>query len=75
MHPPLWYYILKEAEVLGGGRILGPVGGRIVAEVLLGILASDPLSFLNVEPGWRPTSPFAREDGTFEMPDLLNFAL
>ena len=32
---PLWYYILKEAEVDGGER-LGPVGGRIVAEVCSG---------------------------------------
>lgn len=32
---PLWYYVLKEAE-RGGGQGLGPVGGRIVAEVLLG---------------------------------------
>src|SRR5262249_33712061 len=30
---PLWYYILREAEVLGRGERLGPVGGRIVAEV------------------------------------------
>ena len=29
---PLWYYILKEAEVFSQGRTLGPVGGRIVTE-------------------------------------------
>jgi hypothetical protein len=27
---PLWYYILREAAVLGGGNQLGPVGGRII---------------------------------------------
>jgi hypothetical protein len=75
LHPPLWYYVLKEAQVLSGGTRLGPVGGRIVAEVLLGILALDPLSYLRVEPGWRPQPPFARNDGTFEMPELIGFAL
>ena len=35
---PLWYYVLKEAEVLAGSAHLGPVGGRIVAEVLIGLL-------------------------------------
>ena len=29
---PLWYYILKEAQVRSGGERLGPVGARIVAE-------------------------------------------
>lgn len=29
---PLWFYILREAEVKGNGRLTG-VGGRIVAEV------------------------------------------
>jgi hypothetical protein len=74
MHPPLWFYVLKEAEVLEGGRALGPVGGRIVAEVLLGLLAHDPLSYLNVEPNWTPAKPIAREDGTFDMPRLITFA-
>ena len=45
---PLWYYVLKEAELLAGSAHLGPVGGRIVAEVLIGLLAGDPLSFLSV---------------------------
>src|SRR5260370_38335747 len=40
---PLWYYLLREAEVLGmrkfrGGECLGPLGSRIVAEVLLGVM-------------------------------------
>lgn len=75
LHPPLWYYILREAEVLTAGQRLGPVGGRIVAEVLIGLLANDPLSYLNVQPGWRPTGPFADTDGTFGMPQLIRFAL
>src|SRR5205809_1873853 len=35
---PLWFYILREADVVGDGDRLGPVGGRIVGEVLVGLL-------------------------------------
>jgi hypothetical protein len=73
-YPPLWFYVLKEAELLQQGRRLGPVGGRIVAEVLLGILAQDPLSYLNVEPNFRPDPRVARGDGTFDMPQLVRVA-
>jgi hypothetical protein len=72
LHPPLWYYVLKEAQVLAGGQRLGPVGGRIVAEVLLGLLAHDPLSYLRVEPGWTPE---LADGGSFGMPELIAFAL
>ena len=59
---PLWFYVLKEAELLGG-RTLGPVGGRIVAEVVLGILSLDRTSFLNAPTGWAPAkTPFACGD-------------
>ncbi len=55
---PLWFYVLKEAE-LGGGRRLGAVGGRIVAEVILGLLALDPSSYFNAPTPWAPaTTPF-----------------
>jgi hypothetical protein len=37
----VWFYILKEAEARGAGNQLGPVGGRIVAEVPLGLLRAD----------------------------------
>ena len=35
---PLWYYVLREAELKSGGEELGPVGGRIVAEVFVDLL-------------------------------------
>jgi hypothetical protein len=70
---PLWYYVLKEAEVQQDGERLGRVGGRIVAEVLLGLLDGDPLSFLSVEPNWEPELPRG-EDGQFKMADLIRFA-
>jgi len=59
---PLWYYVLKEGEARAGGDRLGPVGGRIVGEVLYGIVARDPESFLTVDPGWKPTLASALAD-------------
>jgi hypothetical protein len=37
-HAPLWFYVLKEAEKRADSAHLGPVAGRIVAEVLIGLL-------------------------------------
>jgi hypothetical protein len=71
---PLWFYILKEAEVVGKGRQLGPVGGRIVAEVLVGLLQHDLNSYLYLEPLWKPTPPIAPARGQFTMADLLKYA-
>ena len=51
---PLWYYILAEAKVTADGLNLGPVGGRIVTETLLGLLRADPTSYLSIYPGFRP---------------------
>lgn len=73
---PLWFYILREAETaeFGAGRHLGPVGGRIVAEVLIGLLEGDSESYLQQDPGWVPTLPTLRADGSFKITDLLQFA-
>jgi hypothetical protein len=67
---PLWFYILKEAEVVHDGDQLGPVGGRIVGEVLVGIIDGDPESFRSVDSGWSPTLP-GRRDGAFGLADIL----
>ena len=69
---PLWYYVLKEAELMEQGLKLGPVGGRIVAEVLIGLLQSDPASFLAAQPGWLPT--LQNPGAGFHMTDFLRFA-
>jgi hypothetical protein len=50
---PLWYHVLAEAKQETGGLTLGPVGGRIVAETLIGPLRDDP-TYLNVHPRFRP---------------------
>ena len=47
---PLWYYVLREAELRANGLTLGKVGGRIVAEVLIGLIQSDPSSYLVQKP-------------------------
>ncbi|MGW0894422.1 peroxidase family protein [Saccharopolyspora sp. NPDC002578] len=68
----LWYYVLKEAEVLHAGRQLGPVGGRIVAETLIGMLQSDPASYLSVFPRWEPTVGGVGQE--FGIADFLTYA-
>ena len=71
---PLWYYALKEAEVMAGGQHLGPCAGRVVAEVLIGLLQVDPTSYLNASTPWTPTLPSAAGAGQFRMTDLLTLA-
>jgi hypothetical protein len=70
---PLWFYVLKEAE-LGGGNRLGPVGSRIVAETLIGQLEADPASYLrtNFQVGDGVTKPDGSEVRTII--DFLQFA-
>lgn len=70
---PLWYYVLREAEVRHKGEWLGDVGGRIVTEVLVGLIDGDPLSFRNAEQEWSPTLPAATA-GDFTITDLLRLA-
>lgn len=71
---PLWLYILREAELIAGGHTLGPVGGRIVAEVFLGLLEMDATSFLQADPSWRPTLPTRNGPTEFGMADILTIA-
>jgi hypothetical protein len=76
---PLWYYLLREAEVLGirrfrGGECLGPLGSRIVGEVLLGVMNTDPEHYLNVDPNWRPlTVSFGRSSEPRRIDSLRKF--
>lgn len=70
---PLWLYILKEAELMEDGLRLGPVGGRIVGEVFIGLLKADESSYMAAEPGWTPVLP-SDTPGDFRMTDMLKFA-
>ncbi|MFN8060791.1 MAG: heme peroxidase family protein [Vicinamibacterales bacterium] len=76
---PLWYYLLKEAELTrrhdvpdpeGGGHHLGAVGGRIVAEVLVGLVWHDRHSYLRAEERWKPELV----GDTFSLADLIRVA-
>ena len=80
---PLWTYILAEAArnqesvkipVTGGGTVttprLGPVGGRIVAEVFLGLMFGDGDSMLNLHPTWTPDS-----GPNYTLKDFVKYAL
>jgi hypothetical protein len=72
---PLFYYILKEAEVIEDGERLGPVGACMIAEVFIGLLQTDTNSYLSVQPTWTPSLPTRsgiRED--FRMADFLTYA-
>jgi hypothetical protein len=63
---PLWLYILAESQIVHNGGKLGPVGSRIVAEVIGGLLAADKRSYYRQ--GWTP-------DGRdFRAQDLLREA-
>jgi hypothetical protein len=61
--------VLLESSARRAGDRLGEVGGRIVAEVLHGVIAADPESYLALEPAWSPTLPTRSE--TFQLADLL----
>jgi hypothetical protein len=80
---PLWTYILAEAAkhqepveipVTEKKKImtprLGPVGGRIVAEVFLGMMFGDPDSMLAIDPNWKPSLGV-----DFKLKDLVNYGL
>jgi hypothetical protein len=86
---PLWFYILAEAqdqwrkvaarqntdeEKNAQHTVLGPVGGRIVGEVLVGLILGDNDSFLSMEPNWKPLfgdKHAATLFGRFTIGDLL----
>jgi hypothetical protein len=64
---PLFYYILKEAELKGEGLTLGPVGSHIISEVVQSALEADPDGYLAVMgpewelPEWRFPSGSLRQ--------------
>lgn len=66
---PLWYYVLAEAAhpKHGNGNRLGPVGGRVVASVLLEA-ASRSHAALPKEEGWDPA---LGEQESFNVTELL----
>ncbi len=72
---PLWYYVLKEAEVRANGNSLGELGSRIVCETIIGQLLSDPESYLNQKGGWDPSrgAKLANGDPIVTIGDFIRF--
>jgi Animal haem peroxidase len=71
---PLWFYVLKEAELTQHGHRLGEVGGRIVAETLFGLVWADHYSYLFQRPDWQPWMDGVGIEGkVFDMHALTSF--
>jgi hypothetical protein len=73
---PLWYYVLKEAEVRANGNSLGELGSRLVCETIIGLLVNDRSSFLNQRGGWDPSEGVRLDNGDpiVTIRDFLKFA-
>ena len=75
---PLWFYILAESQQVFVNNDtpirLGPVGGRIVGEVFIGLMLGDGHSFLNQEPTWTPMPEFMNQN-KFGIPELITQAI
>lgn len=67
---PLWFYVLREAEVKSAGLRLAGAGAAIVARTFVALLAADPASQLNRDPDWTPS--LGKGKG-FTMTDLVAF--
>ena len=70
---PLWYYVLKEAEVQEQGQRLGEVGSRIVCTTLIGQAQADPDSYLNREGGAWSTAEGVKLPGGGEVNSIKTF--
>jgi Animal haem peroxidase len=70
---PLWFYVLKEAEVLGDGEHLGPLGSHLVANTLVGLIVNDLDSYWNAPGGcWKPEH-FDASHPIDSIEDLIRF--
>ena len=69
---PLWFYCLREAEVLTGGARLAGVGAAIVARTFVALMLKDKASYLVQEPGFVPK---LGSGGRFTMTDMVNYTL
>ena len=75
---PLWFYILAEAQQAFKNNDtpihMGPVGGRIVGEVFVGIMQGDKHSFISQDPLWEPLEIF-KKNGKFGIAELISAAI
>ena len=72
-HTPLFFYLMREAEILGKGNNMGPVGSAIILEVLLGSIAHCKTGYL-AHKNWQPLSCIkCKETSKFELADVVRF--
>jgi hypothetical protein len=71
---PLWYYILKEAELTTRGAHLGVLGSKLVADVIMAAIVRDPDSYHSIDRSWIPTLHGPENPELFGMANLLRFA-
>ena len=74
---PLWFYILKEAEIKQKGECLGELGSTIVAETFYGLMWNDHYSYLFQQPGWNPSLETSLKDSkgkTVKLPSNFDMA-
>lgn len=73
---PLWFYVLKEAEVRANGNSLGELGSRLVCETIIGQLLNDSDTFLNAAGGWNPGNGVRLPNGDLivTIADFIRFA-
>jgi hypothetical protein len=81
---PLWTYILAETvgedvviKTTQGDKTiktckLGPVGGRIVAETIVGLLTYDSQSYVSQNPAWKPSQAI---NGSFGLREFIMAAI
>ncbi len=70
---PLWLYVLKEAEVLGDGRLYrSHMRAGIVMEALHAAIEASDISILDGTNG-KPTPPQANGD-KITIPDLMELS-
>lgn len=70
---PLWYYCLREAEVTAGDT-LGPLGSRIVAETLIGLVVEDDQSYWQEGSGggaWTPADAPVAGNAITDLPKMM----
>jgi hypothetical protein len=71
---PLWFYLLREAQLKGSNGGLGPLGSRLVSEVIVGgIYYNEPS--LRLPNGFKPTHlPLSDPAHGYRLIDLAHWA-
>jgi hypothetical protein len=66
---PLWFYILKEAEIQNEGNRLGQLGSWLVGHTIVGLIRKSPQSILTSN--WSPKD--SRVAGLRNIEGIMDF--